>query len=42
MPTLAGADSGGKRGLSRKFKAIVKMAGVDFREVTRPNGHKFL
>lgn len=27
MPTLAGADSGGKRGLSRKFKEIVREAG---------------
>lgn len=41
MPTLASADSGGKRGLSRKFKEIVVAAGVDPREVTRPNGHKF-
>jgi integrase len=41
MPTLAGAESGGKRGLSRNFKSIVRKAGVDMREVTRPNGHKF-
>ena len=41
METLAGAESGGKRGLSRKFKEIVIKAGVDLREVTRPNGHKF-
>jgi len=41
MPTLASAESGGKRGLSRKFKEIVRKAGVDLREVTRANGHKF-
>jgi len=41
MPTLASADSGGKRGLSRQFKAIARKAGIDMREVTRPNGHKF-
>ena len=41
MSVLASADSGGKRGLSRQFKAIAREAGVDMREVTRPNGHKF-
>lgn len=41
MPKLAGAESGGKRGLSRNFKRIVVAAGVDMREVTRPNGQKF-
>jgi integrase len=41
MQMLAGAESGGKRGLSRDFKNIVRKAGVDMREVTRPNGHKF-
>jgi integrase len=40
-PTLACLDSGGKRGLSKQFKAIASKAGVDMREVTRPNGHKF-
>jgi integrase len=39
--TLARLDSGGKRGLSKQFKAIARKAGVDLREVTRPNGHKF-
>jgi integrase len=41
MPALASADSGGKRGLSRAFKAIAQKTGVDMREITRPNGHKF-
>jgi integrase len=41
MPNLASADSGGKRGLSREFKEIAIKAGVDLREVTRANGHKF-
>ena len=41
MPTLASTESGGKRGLSREFKGIAVKAGVDLREVTRANGHKF-
>ncbi|MCL4179045.1 MAG: site-specific integrase [Verrucomicrobia bacterium] len=41
LPGLASADSGGKRGLSRHFMAIARKAGVDLREITRPNGHKF-
>ena len=41
MPKLAGAESGGKRGLSRAFREIAVRAGVDMREITRPNGHKF-
>ena len=41
MPALASADSGGKRGLSQHFKVIARRAGVDLREITRPNGHKF-
>ena len=41
MPALAGTESGGKRGLSRNFKNIVRKAGVDMREVTRANGNKF-
>jgi integrase len=40
-PSLAHLDSGGKRGLSKQFNPIAKKAGVDLREVTRPNGHKF-
>jgi integrase len=41
MPKLASGESGGKRGLSRQFKAIAKKANVDLHEITRPNGHKF-
>lgn len=41
MPTLACADPGGKGGLSLQFKAIARKAGVDVREITRSNGHKF-
>lgn len=41
MPGLASEESGGKRGLSRQFKAIAKTANVDLHEITRPNGHKF-
>ena len=41
MPALAGAESGGKRGLSLEFKRIARKAGVDLREITRSNGHKF-
>jgi len=41
LPSLAGAESGGKRGLSRTFKEIVIKSGVDMREITRPNGNKF-
>ena len=41
MPTLAGVESGGKRGLSRSFRRIVEKAGVDMREITRANGNKF-
>lgn len=41
LPTLAGAESGGKRGLSRSFREIVEASGVDIREVIRTNGKKF-
>jgi integrase len=41
MPELAGADSGGKAGLSEEFKRIARRAGVDLMEVKRANGHKF-
>jgi integrase len=41
MPTLASADSGGKRGLSAAFIGIALKAGVDLREVVRKNGKNF-
>lgn len=41
LPDLAGADSGGKAGLSEEFKRIARRAGVDLMEVKRANGHKF-
>lgn len=41
MQSLSSAESGGKRGLSLDFKKIAKLAGVDLREVKRPNGHNF-
>ena len=37
---LGSADSGGKRGLSRKFKAIRRASGLDARDDTQPNEHK--
>jgi integrase len=41
MPSLAGLESVGKRGLSRQFHQLVHDAGVDCREVTHPAGRKF-
>ena len=41
MPSLAGLESGGKRGLSRQFHQLMHDAGVDRREVTNPAGRKF-
>jgi integrase len=41
LPGLASEESGGKRGLSFAFKSIARKAGVDMREITRTNGHKF-
>jgi integrase len=41
MPTLAGLESGGKRGLSRQFHQLMNEAGVDRREVTNSAGRSF-
>ena len=41
MPSLAGFESGGKRGLSRQFHRLMLEAGVDRREVVNPAGRSF-
>jgi site-specific recombinase XerD len=41
MPSLAGLESGGKRGLSRQFHQLMTEAGVDPREVTNSAGRSF-
>jgi len=41
MPSLAGEEAGGKRGLSRRFKKIAAAAGVDLKEITTATGRKF-
>lgn len=40
MPSLAGLESGGKRGRSRQCHQLMHDAGVDRREVTNPAGCK--
>jgi len=41
MPSLAGLESGGKRGLCRRFHQLMHDAGMDRREITNPAGRKF-
>lgn len=41
IPSLAGLESGGKRGLSRRFHQLMQEAGVDRREVTNSAGRSF-